>query len=253
MFKHHASRDLEAEHSPDRIHRRLEAERSHSYLGDALLGGIDGCVTTFAVVAGATGAGFAAGVAIVLGLANLVADGFSMAAGNYQAGKAERERVARARRHEERHIDLVPDGEREEIRQIYSAKGFRGEALEHVVDTITGDRRLWVDTMMTEELGLPLETPHPLRIALVTFGSFVTVGLVPLLPFFVPGLIAGDAVFPTSCVLTGAAFFGVGCLKGYRLGTSLWRSGMETLLVGGIAATLAYVVGAWLRSTIGVS
>lgn len=253
MFRHHASRDLESEHSPDSIRRRLQADRRHSYLGDAVLGGIDGCVTTFAVVAGVSGAGFPAGVAIVLGLANLLADGFSMAAGNYQAGKTERERVARARRHEERHIDLIPEGEREEIRQIYSAKGFSGDALEHVVDTITGDRRLWVDTMMTEELGLPLETAHPLRIALATFGAFLAVGLVPLLPFVLPGLVPPHATFAASCVMTGVAFFGIGLFKGYWLGTSRWRGGLETLLVGGTAATLAYAVGALLRSTIGVS
>lgn len=251
MFKHHASRDLEAEHRPDRIRTRLHSSRQNSYLGDAVLGGIDGCVTTFAVIAGSTGAGFPAGVAVVLGLANLLADGFSMAASNYQAGKTERDRIARARRHEERHIDLIPDGEREEIRQIYAGKGFTGEALEHAVDNITRDRRLWVDTMLTEELGLPLETAHPLGMAFTTFGAFIAVGLVPLLPFFMPGL-GPEETFAASCVMTAIAFLGVGAIKGYWLGTRWWRSGLETLLVGGIAAVLAYVVGAWLRAAFGV-
>lgn len=251
MFKHHATSDLEAEHHPERIRSRLAADRGHSYLGDAVLGGIDGCVTTFAVVAGVTGARFPAGVAIVLGLANLLADGFSMAAGNYQAGKTERERVTRARRHEERHIEQIPEGEREEVRQIYAAKGFEGEALEHAVDTITGDRQLWVDTMMTEELGLPLETRHPLYIALTTFGAFIVVGMVPLMPFLVPGLGPGTA-FAASCALTGVAFFAIGSVKGYWLDTPRWRGGLETLVVGGIAAVLAYAVGAWLRSTFGI-
>ncbi len=128
MDPHHQSRDLEAEHRPDRIRERLGAEQRHSYLGDAVLGGIDGCVTTFAVVAGCAGGGLPAGVAILLGLANLLADGFSMAAGNFQAAKTRRDQVDRARLHEERHVEHVPEGEREEVRQIYRRKGFEGEA-----------------------------------------------------------------------------------------------------------------------------
>lgn len=252
MYKHHLSGDLEGEHHPERIRSRLEGERQHSYLGDAVLGGIDGCVTTFAVVAGAVGADFPSAVAIVLGAANLLADGFSMAASNYQASRTEQERLDRARRHEERHIDQIPEGEREEIRQIYQRKGFSGEGLEHVVETITADRRLWVDTMLTEELGLPLEPPGPLRAGLATFAAFLVVGLVPLLPFLVPSLEL-NRIFTVSCFLTALAFFAVGSVKGYWLGTSRLRGGLETLLVGGVAAGLAYGVGAWLRAMFGVS
>lgn len=252
MYTHHASRDLKGEHHPDRIRSRLEADQQHSYLGDAVLGGIDGCVTTFAVVAGAVGAGFPSAVAIVLGLANLLADGFSMAASNYQASKTERERLARARRHEEHHIDQIPEGEREEIRQIYRRKGFSGEGLEHIVKTITADRKLWVDTMITEELGLPLEPAGPMRAGLATFVAFLVVGMIPLLPFFAPGL-SPDAVFSASCVMTAVAFFAVGSVKGHWLGTSRLRGGVETLAVGVVAAGLAYGVGAWLQATFGVS
>lgn len=251
MHPHHDSTDLSAEHRPERIRERLDAARSHSYLGDAVLGGIDGSVTTFAVVAGCAGGGLPAGVAILLGMANLMADGFSMAAGNHQAVRTRREQLARARAHEEHHVATVPEGEREEIRHIYRRKGFEGEALEQAVATITADRRLWVDTMLTEELGLPLEEPNPVRAALATFAAFLLVGLVPLLPLFVPGL-NWDQAFAASCVMTGAAFFGVGLFKGRVLGTSMWRGGLETLAVGGVAAALAYAVGAWLRATFGI-
>jgi len=252
MYKHHLSGDLEGEHHPDRIRSRLESEQQHSYLGDAVLGGIDGCVTTFAVVAGAVGAGFPSTVAIVLGTANLLADGFSMAASNYQASRTEQERLIRARRHEERHIDQIPEGEREEVRQIYRRKGFSGEGLEHIVETITADRKLWVDTMITEELGLPLEPAAPLRAGLATFVAFLVVGLVPLLPFLVSGLASGH-IFTASCVMTALAFFAVGSAKGHWLGTSRLRGGLETLAVGAVAAGLAYGVGAWLRAMFGVS
>ena len=117
---------------------------------------MDGTVTTFAVVAGVAGAGLPRGVAIILGMANLLADGFSMAAGNYLSTKTDRELVDRARRVEEMHVEQVPDGEREEVRQIFAAKGFEGQILDEIVNVITTDRRRWVDTMLTEELGLRL-------------------------------------------------------------------------------------------------
>jgi VIT1/CCC1 family predicted Fe2+/Mn2+ transporter len=174
--------ELELEHSPEAIRGRLAGLRQHSYLGDAILGGIDGCVTTFAVVAGTVGGGFPNIVAIVLGFANLLADGFSMAVSNYQNTKSQRDLVEEARRTEEQHIEHIPKGEQEEIRQIFASKGFEGVILEKIVEVITQDRRLWVDTMLTEELGLQIEGPRPVRAALVTFGAFFAVGIIPLLP-----------------------------------------------------------------------
>jgi VIT1/CCC1 family predicted Fe2+/Mn2+ transporter len=150
----HDLHELHAQHEAAVIESRLTAAKQNSYLGDAVLGAIDGCVTTFAVVAGASGAALPASVAIILGLANLLADGFSMAASNYQRAKSEHEWLARARAIEEMHVQKVPDGEREEVRQIFAAKGFQGELLQQIVQGITHDRKLWVDTMRTEELGL---------------------------------------------------------------------------------------------------
>ena len=244
------SPSLKAAHRPEAIRRRLAEQRRHSYLSDAVLGGIDGCVTTFAVVAGAVGGGFTSLVVVVLGFANLLADGFSMAVSNYQGTKSGRELVEEARREEERQIETIPEGEREEIRQIFAAKGFAGEVLEAIVTGITQDRRLWVDTMLTEELGLQLDGPSPLRAGAATFAAFLLVGLLPLLPFVVPGL-ALPTAFAISTVAAGAAFFGVGLFKGLVLGRSAVRAGLETLLTGGGAAVLAYVVGAWLRHTFG--
>jgi VIT1/CCC1 family predicted Fe2+/Mn2+ transporter len=242
--------ELEADHSPEAIRARLEGTKGHSYLGDAVLGAIDGCVTTFAVVAGAVGAGFPRGVAIVLGFANLLADGFSMAVGNYQATRSDHELVEKARRIEERHIDEVPEGEREEVRQIFAHKGFKGRLLEEVVEVITHNRRLWVDTMLVEELGLRIGGPGPLRAALTTFVAFGAVGLLPLAPLFLPGLDSGQT-FAISSLATGVAFFGVGMVKGHVVHRSILRSGLSTLAVGGVAAGLAYLVGAWLSRTYG--
>lgn len=239
---------LEHEHTEAAIRGRLAEATRHSYARDFVLGAIDGTVTTFAVVAGVAGAGLSSGVAIVLGLANLLADGFSMAVGVYLSTKTSHDVLAHARRTEERHIEEVPEGEREEIRQIFAGKGFDGAVLDEVVEVITSDRRRWVDTMLTDELGLPLELPSPIRAGLSTFAAFVLAGAVPLAPFFVSGVAAGDGTFLASAGLTGTTFFLVGVAKGYVVRRNLWWSGGETLAVGGAAAALAYAVGLWLQS-----
>lgn len=245
----HDLRELHAQHEAAVIETRLAAAKQNSYLGDAVLGAIDGCVTTFAVVAGASGAALPAGVAIILGLANLAADGFSMAASNYQRAKSEHEWLARSRAIEEMHVRTVPDGEREEVRQIFAAKGFQGELLEQIVQVITQDRKLWVDTMLTEELGLRLDPPRPAVAALTTFAGFCAAGALPLLPYALPGLPPAQ-VFAASAGVAGAVFFGIGLIKGRVMQHPLLKSGLETLLVGGAAAGLAYLVGVLLRGLV---
>lgn len=239
--------ELREQHQPEAVRQRLEEGGKPSYLADAILGGIDGGVTTFAVVAGAVGGELSGMVIIILGFSNLLADGFSMAASNYLGAKSEREEVDRARRREERHIEEIPRGEREEIRQVFSRKGFEGDVLEKIVNVITKDRKLWVDTMLTEELGLQLKGRSPLRAGSATFAAFLLVGLVPLLPFLLPGTDAGLR-FLFSILVTGLAFLGVGMAKGRVLSRPVFKSGMETLLVGGLAAVLAYAMGHGVRS-----
>jgi VIT1/CCC1 family predicted Fe2+/Mn2+ transporter len=238
---------LHAQHTPEAIASRLAASADHSYLGDAVLGAIDGTVTTFAIVAGATGARLSPGIALVLGLANVLADGFSMAVSNYLRTKADRQVVEHARQVEESHIEHVPHGEREEIRQIFERKGFSGEVLDAAVDVITQDRRRWVDTMLMEELGLRLDPPRPLRAAVTTFATFLVAGCIPLGP-----LVAAAAhPFRWSAVATAATFFAIGVVKARALGAAPVRGGVETLLVGGCAAALAFAVGHLARGLVG--
>jgi VIT1/CCC1 family predicted Fe2+/Mn2+ transporter len=238
---------LQAEHHPDAIRRRLTAPARHSYLADAVLGAIDGCVTTLAIVAGAVGAGFTPIVAIVLGLANLLADGFSMAISNYQSGRTRQHLLERTRETELEHIRKIPRGEAEEIRQIFSAKGFTGETLERIVATITADRDTWVNTMLVEEHGLALQGPSPWISGLTTYAAFVAVGLVPLLPFLILPL-ATERIFPASALMSMAAFFMVGVMKGHVLNYRPVRFGLETMIAGAAAGLVAYVVGAVLRN-----
>ena len=244
--------DLESAHHPQRIRERIAGESGGGDLADAVLGAIDGGITSFAVVAGAFGGGFSGLVIVVMGFASLLADGFSMAASNYLSTRSQQDETEHARREEERHIDQVPEGQREEIRQIFADKGFEGEVLDRITETITSDRRLWADTVVTEELGLPLEAGNPWRAGLATFVAFLLVGLIPLLPFLVPGLPLAHG-FAASAVMTLAAFLAVGLLKGRILGERPLRAGLETLFMGGGAALLAYGVGASIRHAVGVA
>ena len=239
-------KSLEAQHSPDAIRLRLAIAPAQGYLGDAVLGAIDGCVTTFAIVAGAVGAGFSGGVVVILGFANLIADGFSMAVSNYLGTKSERERIENIRLAEDRQIEEVPEGEREEIRQIFIRKGFTGEVLEKIVATITANRPLWLETMVREEFGIEMTARQPLKAALITFAAFACAGILPLISFLIPH-VEGDARFRISALLTAVTFALIGVAKGILLERSVWRAGLETLLTGGGAAVLAYAVGAWLR------
>jgi len=243
---------LSAEHEPEAVRRRLGAPRRPSYLRDFIYGAIDGAVTTFAVVAGVEGAGLSASVVLILGGANLIADGFSMAVSNFLGLRAERQQLERARQDEERQIRLVPEGEREEIRQIFAAKGFEGADLERIVEVITADRELWVSTMLSEELGLGGAAPSPVRAGATTFGAFLAIGSFPLAAFAVDAIAAGgvDHVFAWSAAMTAVAFFTVGSLKARFVEQSWWRAGLETLAIGGAAAGLAYAAGAFLAAVV---
>lgn len=238
--------EADHEHTVEAIRLRISSVR-HTYIRDWIYGGIDGAVTTFAVVSGVAGAELSPLVVLILGFANLVADGFSMAASNYLGTRAEQDDYRRLEEIEYRHIEKFPEGEREEIRQIYLEKGFTGEELEKAVDLITAEKERWVKTMLTEEYGLPAEIRSPWKAAAATFSAFAICGLIPLLPY----LFGMQNSFGISSALTGATFFLIGSVKS-RWSTASWvRSGLETFLVGALAAILAYVVGMLLKGVAG--
>lgn len=247
-----ASPELRRDHTPQAIERRLRGGPRSSYLRDFVYGAIDGTVTTFAVVAGVAGANLASSVVVILGVANLLADGFSMAVSNYLGTRAEAQRRQLLRAQEEHHIEQVPDGEAEEVRQIFAAKGFEGETLERVVEVITADQQRWVETMLTDEHGLSPAETHPVRAASATFVAFVLFGALPLITYVMQlaglgGEVIAKHAFAISAVVTGVAFFLVGAMKSRVVSGRWWVAGLETLLVGGAAASLAYMVGAGLK------
>lgn len=230
---------MEHSHSPEAIAHRLAVAPQSSYLRDWVYGGIDGAVTTFAVVSGVIGAALEPRIILVLGIANLAGDGFSMAAGNFVGTRtelAEREQLAAT---EARHIDEHPEGEREEVRQIYRAKGLEGRALEDVVAAVTASRERWVATMLVEEYGLSPIARSPLRAAGATFSAFVLAGLVPLLPW----LFGSARPFLHASLFTAAVFFAIGSLKARWSVRPAWISGLETLAIGAAASGLAFAIG----------
>ncbi|MFT5494673.1 MAG: VIT1/CCC1 family predicted Fe2+/Mn2+ transporter [Kiritimatiellia bacterium] len=233
-------------HTPDAIRKRLSQRGGAGYIGDFILGGIDGCVTTFAIVTASVGAGLDTVVIVVLGFANLLADGFSMAASNFQSARSQELLIRLARRDELNQIREHPEGEREEIKQIYAAKGFTGQLLDDVVQHVTSDPDLWVETMLTEELGLPIEPPHPVKAALVTYLAFLLIGGLPLIPFIVPGL-NSDMRFTLSIIAAGLSFFSVGWGKGWVFKDRKLLAGLETLATGILAAGIAYGVAVIIR------
>ena len=246
MSEDSAPDHLEHAHTREAIRDRFAAGPPHSYLRDFVYGGIDGAVTTFAIVAGVVGAEMSPRVILILGTANLLADGLSMAAGNYLATRAEHEEVRQAEATEHRHITVSPEGERAEVREIFRQRGLEGELLDRVTEAITADRDRWVRTMLRDEYGLPASIRSPWRAAAATFAAFLVCGLVPLLPF-VLGL---GAAFATAAVATGVVFAAIGAIKSRWSPHPWWRSGLETLGVGGGAATVAYAIGAWLRNLV---
>ncbi len=220
------------------------------HFDDFIYGSIDGAVTTFAIIAGVVGASLSPGIILILGFANLFADGFSMAAANYQASKARNQFIEMKRKQEEWEIDHMEEQEKEEIREIYKKKGFKDELLEEIVRIITSRRKIWVDTMMKEELGLIEDGKNPLDNSVSTFIGFNLIGLIPLIPFMIFMFMKIDAnseAFVYSTISVIASFFLVGMIKGKIVKKPKIRSGFYTLIIGGIASLVAYFVGYGLR------
>ena len=230
-------------HTHQGIEQRLRAGPKAYYLREWVYGGIDGVVTTFAIVAGVVGASLAPLIVLILGVANLIADGFSMAAGCYSATKADADNYWRLRAREETHIAKFYEGELEETRVILKSKGFAGEDLEQMVNAISKDKETWIEWMMNEEYGLSRPINTPLHAAANTFAAFVLCGSMPILPFLLslPNAVVWALVF------SGITFFAIGSLKSLWSVKSWWREGLSTLTVGMIAASLSYLIGYALK------
>jgi len=227
---------------------RLDNSEYHShdtggrFLSDVVFGANDGLITTFAVIAGAVGASFSSKVVIVLGIANLLADGISMGLGNYLGQKSRRDYIKKKEKEEEWGIENIPESEREEVRSIFKSLGFMGKDLDRAVEITTSKKRSWVDIMMKMELKLyDDKIASPARKGLVMFVSFVVIGFVPLVSYVFN--FGGDSKFYISLVLSGIAMFVVGSIRSIFIPKNWFMAGLEMLMIGGIAAGAAYLLG----------
>ena len=232
-----------------RVHMAIADEEHRQeqgrFIKSVIYGGLDGIITTFAVVAGVAGASLQPAIVLILGFANLIADGISMAIGDYLSTRAEQEYEASERKREEWEVDNYPEGEMTEMVELYESKGLSKIEAKKIVGILSKNRKAWIDIMMVEELGIVSSDESPLKNALATFLSFAIFGFIPLLTYvlgnFIPLLRARSFLF--AGVLTGLTLFVLGALKTALTTRSWLRSGLEMLLVGGAAAAAAYGIG----------
>ncbi|MDX1315817.1 MAG: VIT1/CCC1 transporter family protein, partial [Eudoraea sp.] len=224
--------------------KRSRFHKLEPYLGEFVYGGMDGCVTTFAVVAGSVGAGLNSSVIIILGFANLLADGFAMSVGAYLSAKTQKDNFDKYRAQASRNMETVHEIEKQEIRRIYSKKGFEGNLLNQVVEVITRDKDRWIDVKMKEGLQMSRPVKSPVWIGGITYISFILIGLIPLVVFVLDYLNPTDRdLFVTSSILTAIGFLIIGWLKAYVNQTRILKGISETVGLGAVAAVVAYFVG----------
>lgn len=222
----------------------------YRWLPDFVYGGMDGAVTTFAVVAGVAGARLGTAVVLILGFANLLADGFSMAVGKYSSDRAEQQRIHSMRCRLDERIHKNPVKERKALWEVLRGRGFSGKNLTEAVAVISGNEAVWIDTMMRHKYHLVDEHIAPLKGGVITFAAFNLVGLIPLIAYVANPFLGLDpgGLFGWTAGGTLLALFVVGAVKGRLLKQGGVRAGLETMAIGGAAAALAYLVGYLLRN-----
>ncbi|RNF26207.1 uncharacterized protein Tco025E_01515 [Trypanosoma conorhini] len=239
------------EHSKPLPHTEFHSSAATDYIKSVVFGGLDGIMTTFAIVAAAVGSNNSYATILVFGFSNVIADGFSMGFGEYVSREAERENARAERRREEWEVENAFDLEVDEMVQIYEAKGLSHEDATTIVSIISKDPKLFVDFMMTEELGLllDLDDAHsPKKQGLVMFISFLLFGAIPLLAYL-PGKGKGvDVVFAISCILATVALLVLGSLKGYLTGVGICCSAALMVINGIISGLVSYFVGMAIES-----
>jgi len=217
-----------------------------TYISDMVFGANDGIVTTFAVVAGSTGAGLSSAVIIILGFANLLADGLSMGIGNFLGQKSEIEYQKGQLAKELKEIKFLPEIEEYETRKILESHGYKGDTLEKIYKVITRDNVSWAKWMVRDELGiLETQSGSPARHGIATFIAFLIAGLVPLLPYL-SGLPQKN-LFLYSIISTAITLFITGSLRSKVYPKPWYKTGLEMLFVGSIASVAAYLIGIFLE------
>jgi vacuolar iron transporter family protein len=228
-----------------RFHINIDPHKKASSLSDIILGGQDGLVNVLGVILGVAAATSDPRIVLVAGLAATFAESVSMGAVAYTSRLADSDFYESERAREYRHIKEVPHLEREEVKAIYREKGFTGDLLDRIVDTITKNQDIWVAVMMAEEHQLtPTDRSQSVKAAVIVFVAALVGSLIPLAPFFLfpvgPSMIL-------SIVITALVLFVVGVYKARITVGKPWKSGLEMAAIGTISALVGYAVGALLK------
>ncbi len=227
--------------------RHLEPHLTESTsMRDFVFGFGDGVNTSLGIAAGVGGADASSDIIILAALVAMFTGAKAMAVQNYLAVKSHRELLKSEIDRENWEIENKPEVEREEIEDIYKAKGFTGKDLEMIVNKITSDKKVWLNTMLTEELNLNLDiVGHPLKGALIMFGSFLIGGILPIIPFFFS---SGFTPLIIAVGISLSASFIVGAIKSRMANTSLIKGGIEMAGLGTGIALIGYGIGTELAS-----
>ena len=223
-------------------HKKLHQVGSR--LHDVILGGQDGIVNILGLVLGLSAASGQSKIIIAAALSTTFAESLSMAAVAYTSTVASRDLYKGQIEREEEHIRKFSDIEREEIRQIYAAKGFTGKQLDEVVQKITSDVNRWVGVMVAEELKVsPVEGKNVIKAALIVGLAAIIGSLIPVIPFF--GFPVWIAVW-SSIALAGVSLFIVGAYKASVTVGVWWKSGLQLLGIGLVTALISYEIGTFI-------
>ncbi|RLN92346.1 hypothetical protein BBJ28_00004990 [Nothophytophthora sp. Chile5] len=239
--------------------QHTHAQENHmtggEHIKSGVYGGLDGIITTFATVTSVAGSGLPHSVILIIGLAHLVADGLSMGLGDMLSSQAEADLANHERSREVWEFENYPEGEMDEMIELYEKKGISTEDATTVVHTLAKYQDAFIDIMMVEELNLmPVDDDDsPLTGGLITFVSFMVFGVIPLLSYLVnliPGInMTPDTTLYMSCLLTVITLFLLGAVKGSFVGQRWWMAGASMAINGSIAASCGWVIGYLLQLT----
>jgi predicted membrane protein (TIGR00267 family) len=218
-----------------------ELHSTTNSLRDVILGGQDGLVNMLGIALGVVAAGGSTHVLIVTGVAAAITESISMGAVAYTSFGSDRDFYLAERGREQNEISSQPEEEREEIREIYAAKGFKGQLLEDVVSTITSNRETWVSTMMNEELHIqPVAQQSLVRSAVIVTVATLIGHLIPIVPFMV---VTRTPAIILAIALSAVTLFAVGVYSARTLVGDWRKSGLQMVAIGLGAAALGYLIG----------
>jgi VIT1/CCC1 family predicted Fe2+/Mn2+ transporter len=233
-------------HAPDAVAAPEEHKGGLELVKSAVYGGVDGIITTASLVFSALENHVSPTVVIILVLANGIADGLSMALSDYLSSKSEKEYIEAEKAREQWEVENYPEGEKKEMMEIYQEKGMSESDAQIMVDALARNKEAWVEIMMIEELGLVQTDESPIKNGITTFVSFILFGMIPILPRFISQAFMPIDLLTSSLVVTLMTLFFLGAMKTKITGKNWVLSGLETLLLGGIATGLAFLISYFL-------